>query len=323
MTPRQRVQAVIEHRTPDRMPVYGWLRANLEEPIAEAFGSLAAFEDRYEFDLHHAFSWAWQYAKEDLQAIREDHDGEVPPDKLLELTPHDPDDEVIYRPVREQLEHHQQQRGRFVYVQTPGIFECLNAPFGIENHLMYLALYPDRLKEVYARQAEWNRRYALNCIDLGVDMIHVSDDWGAQRGLMFSPQTWRELIAPYHKVTADAVKQAGCYLSLHSDGNVSDVIDDVIELGFDVVHPWQESAGMSLEWFRQQYRDRLTVLGGLDVQTTVGFDDYGKLEAQIRRVIEMFRDGGLIFCTTHFIQDHCTMDELVFAFDLIHKLVRQ
>jgi uroporphyrinogen decarboxylase len=37
----------------------------------------------------------------------------------------------------------------------------------------------------------------------------------------------------------------------------------------------------------------------------------------------MFRDGGLLYCTTHFIQDHCSIDELVFAYDLIHETVRR
>lgn len=55
MLARERVKAVIEHRKPDRIPIYGWLFANLEKQITEAFGSLAAFEDRYEFDYAHLF----------------------------------------------------------------------------------------------------------------------------------------------------------------------------------------------------------------------------------------------------------------------------
>jgi len=225
MLPRERVIEVLEHRRPDRMPVYAWVRANAN-----------------------------------------------------------------------------------------------NGPFGIENHLMYLALYEDDLHRVYQRQAEWNRRYAMNCLDLGVDMIHVSDDWGAQNGLMFSPDTWQRMIRPYHKITCDAVKQRGAYLSLHCDGNFRAVLDGVIELGYDVVHPFQESAGMDLTEFRDRYRDRLTVMGGLCIQTTLGFGKRAFLEQEIRRVMGMFRDGGMLFCTSHFVQDHCSMDELTFAFDLVRDL---
>lgn len=314
---------VIEHRRPDRVPIYGWVRANLEEQISEAFGSVEAFEDHYEFDFAHLFGRPWQYTKEDLAGLREKGGGEVLPGDLLDLPVHDPDDASIYEPIRKGIAHHKEERGRFVYVQTPGIFECLNGTFGIENHMMYLLLYPDELKAVYERQAGWNRTFAMNCIDLGVDMVHVSDDWGTQRGLMFRPETWREMIRPYHKITADAVKRRGVYLGLHCDGDFRQVVDGVLGLGYDVVHPWQESAGMPLEEFRRGYRDRLTVMGGLDVQATIGFGDFERLEREIERVLRMFADGGLLFCTTHFVQDHCSIEELRFAFDTVYRLTRE
>ena len=208
-------------------------------------------------------------------------------------------------------------------MQTPGIFEALNGVFGIERHLMYLLMYPEELHEVYRRQAQWNRGFAMNCLDLGIDMVHVSDDWGAQHGLMFSNDMWWSMIYPYHRVTAEAVKKRGAFLSLHSDGNVNAVIDGIIELGYDVVHPWQESAGMSLAEQKAKYGDRFVVMGGLDIQTTLGFGRLDVLEADIERVLRLFRDGGLLYCTTHFVQDHCTMEELTFAFDTVYRLVRE
>jgi uroporphyrinogen decarboxylase len=321
MLPRERVIDVIEFRKPDRIPVYSWVRSNLTEPISEKFGSIEDFEDQYAFDFAHLFGGPTPYPSEDLKALRE-QSGAIEPLALLDVKLSDPDDEDRYQKIRDAVQHHKEQRGRFVYVQTPGIFECLNGPFGIENHLMYLALYEDDLREVYRRQAEWNRAFAENCLDLGVDMIHISDDWGAQTALMFSPETWWSLIYPFHKITCDAVKSRGGYLSLHSDGNIRQILDGVVGLGFDVVHPWQESAGMDLGEYRSKYADKFVVMGGLDVQTTIGFGDYERLQGEIERVLTMFKGGGLLYCTTHFIQDHCTIEELVFAYDLIHKLVR-
>ena len=322
MISRERVACVIDHRRPDRIPIYGWVRINLEEQITAAFGSVEAFEDRYEFDLAHLFGGPAPYDAEVLAQLRRSLGGPIDPAALLDVPLLDPDNEAAYDTLRDQIRHHQQERGRFVYVQTPGIFECLNGPFGIENHLMYLALYPDELHQVYRRQAEWNRQFALNCIDLGVDMVHISDDWGAQNGLMFSPASWRELIHPYHNITCEAVKKTGTYLSLHSDGNINDVIDGILDLGFDVVHPWQESAGMSLTHFKENYADRFTVMGGLDVQTSIGFGDLDRLRADIERVMRLFADGGLLFCTTHFVQEHCSIEELTFAFDTAYELCR-
>jgi uroporphyrinogen decarboxylase len=133
---------------------------------------------------------------------------------------------------------------------------------------------------------------------------------------------WDRLIRPYHKIVCDAVKDRGAYLSLHSDGNVSQILDGIVDLGYDVLHPFQESAGMSFDSYMRDYKGRFTIMGGLDVQTTIGFGNYEKLEREITRVIEMFKDGNMLFCTSHFVQDHCTIDELVFAYDLVFELVR-
>ena len=190
--------------------------------------------------------------------------------------------------MKQAIDHHKTQRGRFVYVQTPGIFERLNGPFGIENHLMY--------------------------------MIHVSDDWGAQVGLMFSPATWKSIIFPYHKVTCDAVKKAGGYMSLHSDGNVMSVLDGIVELGYDVVHPYQVSAGMDYNAYFETYQDKFSIMGGIDIQTTLGFGRMDQLKEEIEMVIDRFSDRGLLLCNTHFVQNHCSIEAL--TYDLIYKLIR-
>ncbi len=323
MLSRERVIAVINHQKPDRMPIYGWVRANMERQISEKFGSVEAFEDKYEFDFAHLFGGPGPYPNGVISELHKDGGGEIEPGSLLDVPLLDPNNMDDYKNIADAIRHHKTERGRFVYVQTPGIFECLNGVFGIENHLAYLLLFEDELHEVYRRQAEWNKAFAMNCIDLGVDMVHVSDDWGQQHGLLFSPEVWWRMIYPYHKITTSAVKARDTFVSLHCDGNLNSVVDGVIDLGYDVVHPWQESAGMSLQMFKDRYMDKFSVMGGLDIQTTLGFGKLDVLKSEIERVIGMFKDGGLLFCTTHYVQNHCTIEELTYAYDLVYDLVRR
>lgn len=322
MNSRERVIAVIEGNVPDRIPLYAWVKANLEEQISAAFGSVGAFEDRYEFDFAHLFAGYSAYPQQAIKSMREANNGTITPGDLLDIQLTDPNLDTAYDSLRADIGHHKTQRGRFVYVQTPGIFECLNSPFGIENHLMYLALYESELHEVYQRQAKWNRQFAMNCLDIGIDMVHVSDDWGAQTGLMFSPEMWQKMIYPYHKITCDAVRERGAYLSLHSDGNVTQVLDGIVELGYNVLHPYQISAGMDYNLYFKEYADKFTIMGGIDIQTTLGFGDFDRLEKEITNVVNTFKNRGLLLCTSHFVQDHCSIEELTFAFDLIYDLIR-
>ncbi len=322
MDSTERVRRTILGLPTDRQPIYGWVSANLTNELNEAYGSVAAFEDKYEFDMSHVFGGPGSFKGGVFDRLRAENE-EMTPDLLVDedfFT--DPDILEQYRNIRDAMAFHK-ERGRFCYVQTPGFFEQFNGVFGIENQLLYLAMYPDELDELYRRQAEWTVKFAGHCIDLGIDMVHISDDWGAQNDLMFSPKLWWEIIYPHMKRVVDYVHSRGCLCSLHSDGCVAKVTDGIGKLGLDCVHPWQESAGMSYDLYLQNYRDKFAILGGICIQTKLGLVGRDELEADIRRVFGLLRGKRWICCTTHFVQNHCSIGDLAFAYDLIYKLARE
>ncbi len=322
MNANQRVHNCILGKKTDRQPIYGWVSENLSREISEVFGSVSAFEDRYEFDAAHIFGGPWSFDGDTFDRIRAKHE-ELTPDVLLDYDLFtSPDKLSDYDDIARSIEHHK-KRDRFCYVQTPGFFEHFNTVFGIEDQLLYLALYPEELGELYKRQAEWTLRFAEHCIDLGADMIHLSDDWGSQKDMLFSPKTWKELIAPNVKTVADFVHGKNRFVSLHSDGCIAKVTDGIAGLGLDVLHPWQENAGMPLSMYLDKYADRFGLMGGICVQSALGIMNREDLEKEIRRVFGLLKGKRWICCTSHFVQKHCTMDDLIFAYDLIYKLARE
>lgn len=322
MNSTERVRNAMIGQPIDRQPIYGWVSANLSNEIAAAYGSVEAFEDHYEFDMAHLFGGPCAFRWDVVARLRAAND-ELTPDLLLDediFT--SPEHLADYEGIRHALRHHK-ERGRFCYIQTPGFFEHFNDVFGIENHLLYLAMYPDELGELYRRQAEWTVRFADHCIDLGVDMIHISDDWGAQKDLLFSPRLWEELIYPQMKRVVDHVHARGVLCSLHSDGCITKVTDGIERLGLDCIHPWQESAGMSYDLYLEKYADRFAILGGVCVQSAIGILPRNELESEIRRVFGKLKGKRWICCTTHFVQNHCSIEDLTFAYDLIYRLARE
>ncbi len=317
MTSKELVINTMKGSNPGRTPLYGWVRENLSEPISERFGSVENFEDYYRFDLAHIFGGPGLWGDE-FKRVR-DSGVEITPEVLLDVPMNDPDNIDNYRSVVNALRHHH-DRERFCYMQTNGIFEAMNGAFGIENHLLYMALYPDELFEVYKRLAGWNIRAAEHFSELGVDGIHVSDDWGAQNSLLFSRRMFDDMILPCHKRMVEAYKKHGVLVSLHSDGCVAPVLDLIPEMGYDFIHPWQENAGMPYSLYLDNYSDKFGILGGVCVQSTLGFGDLVRLESEIRRVFALLKGKRWACCTTHFVQNHCSIDELVFAFDLMRKL---
>ena len=323
MNSTERVRAVIAGKSYDRQPIYGWVAGNLGAEITQHWGSVEAMEDKYEFDIAHLFGGPYCFDEAVINTAAPIRTDELTPDLLVDLPIFgNPNNIADYEGFRLGLAHHK-ARNRFCYAQTPGFFENFNGIFGIENHLMWLAEYPDELNELYRRMSDWTVQFVDHVVDLGVDMIHISDDWGAQKDLMFNPTLWREIIYPHMKKVVDHVHERGAFCSLHSDGCVMKVADGLVDLGLDVVHPWQERANMSYDTYLEKYSDKFAILGGVCVQFALGLMGREELEAEIRRVFGKLRGKRWIACTTHFVQHHCSMDDLEFCYDLMYKLARE
>ncbi|MBQ1955193.1 MAG: hypothetical protein II350_05590 [Clostridia bacterium] len=324
MNSTERVIRTLRGEETDRQPIYGWVKENLSKEISEIFGSVENFEDRYEFDAAMIFGCPWSFSGPVFDRIKAENE-ELTPDILVdEAIFTDPCDPALYKSLEENIAHHK-KRGRFCYVHTPGFFEHVNCVFGIQNHLRYMAMYPDELAELYARQAEWTMKMSkmLVDLDLGADMTLFSDDWGAQNNLMFSPTMWKEMIYPNMKKVVDNSHSLGLLTGLHSDGCILSVADGIAELGIDMVHPWQENAGMGYDIYLAKYADKFGIHGGICVQSAIGILPREELEAEIRRVFSVLRGKRWVCNTSHYVQNHCTMEDLIFAFDLIYKLARE
>ncbi len=322
MNSTERVRSTILGKETNRQPVYGWVKENLSDKITEHFGSVSAFEDRFEFDAAHIFGGPWSFDGDTFDRIRSEHE-ELTPDVLLDYDIFTvPDDENDFEEVKREIAHHK-ERERFCYMQTPGLFEHFNTVFGIEDHLLYTALYPEELKELYRRQAQWTMRFADKCISLGADMIHLSDDWGSQKDMLFSPLFWNDAIYPNMKAIVEHIHSGGVFASLHSDGCIRKVLDGVRDIDFDVLHPWQENAGMPLELYLDNYSNDFAIMGGICVQSALGIMKRDELEKEIRRVFSLLKGKRWICCTSHFVQKHCSIEDLIFAYELIYKLSRE
>lgn len=328
MTPRERVLTALQFREPDRVPLYLWVfgQPGVIDDIRAKYGTFEAFCDALDLDMTQAFP-AKGFLKRGAVpnspgSVYEAAYGWVHTlDAALDAEFTDPDDAEIYTTIRAEIEHHKEQRGRAVFVQTPGVFEAANGVIGQEQNLMELALRPELCRQLYERIARWSARYAENCLQLGADVIHISDDWGMNNALMFRAQVWWEVIYPAEKVICDAVKRAGGWLSLHSDGYITPVLDGVVELGFRVAHPVQESAGMEPVQVKRDYYGRLGLYGGLDVRTMLGRGlPREQLGDEIRRVIRALKPGGgYIFCTSHMVQPGTPIEEVEFAYQVARE----
>ena len=160
-----------------------------------------------------------------------------------------------------------------------------------------------------------------SCIDAGVDIITLSDDWGSNKNMLFSPRMWRRMIAPYAGRVVKRARDRGVPVNLHSDGYILNIMDDLIEMGFSMMHPVQESAGMDPREIKTTYGDKLVVYGSLDVVDGLYGREGQALDEYITQRFEIYAPGGgFIFNTGHFVQPDIPPQRLIRAYTLANEL---
>ncbi len=310
MLGRERAFAALNHKESDRVPRYIWMfRDDVQAKVRERYGSLEAFYDMLDIDVFQAFPSKGMLPR-GAQSI----------DDAIEMEFVDPNDEAIYASIKRDVAYHKEQKGRAIFCQTPGVFESTNGILGIQNSLLQLGLQPAKCKLLYEKIAKWAAVYACNALDVGVDVVHISDDWGQNNRLMMSPEQWWELVYPTERITVGAARKHGGYVSLHCDGYFYNVLDGLVQMGVQCVHPVQQSAGMDIHKFKAEYGDKLTLYGGLDIRHTLPRGTLEELADEVRDIMRTLKPGGgFIFCTAHTVQPDTTLDRVEFVYRIVDE----
>ena len=109
---------------------------------------------------------------------------------------------------------------------------------------------------------------------------------------MMKPDHFRELLKPYYRRVGDACRDARMHFWLHSCGNNTEVLDDLIEIGLSVFHPVQKHT-MDEAAVARRFGDRLTFLVGFDVQHILQECPPDEVRGEVRHLIDTFdRPGG-------------------------------
>jgi uroporphyrinogen decarboxylase len=114
------------------------------------------------------------------------------------------------------------------------------------------------------------------------------------------------MLQPYHRRLAGVVHELApeARVMFHSDGAVFDVLPDLIDAGIDVLEAVQtDAAGMDPHRLKQTFGSRIGFHGGISVQALLPRADAETVEAECRRLVDVFgRGGGYVAAPSHAIQ---------------------
>jgi uroporphyrinogen decarboxylase len=308
-SPRELVKRTLDFQAPHRLPrqiwVLPWARAR--HPL-----ELAAIEDAFPQDITTVpvpcsepapgggnayeagiFVDAWGCEFENLQA------GTIGQVKNPQL--HDWTEADKVRFPRERLAVDEEEvrafcagTDRYVLAGTcPRPFERLQFLRGSEN--LYLDLnrppaellsFMERLHAFYVEELTlWART--------DVDALVFMDDWGSQRSLLVAPELWRELFRPMYAEYVSIAHAHGKHVFMHSDGWITEIIPDLIDIGLDALN--SQVFCMGVEELGRRFAGELTFWGELDRQQLLPRATTQEIADAARSMRAAFhRSGGFI-----------------------------
>jgi len=185
-------------------------------------------------------------------------------------------------PVLPLLERHGPTKYVFGIIHL-ALFERLHALRGMDATFTDLV---DHRAEI-ERLLDALEAYLSNLIgcwaDIGADALFFTDDFGSQTSLMMSPRMWRQVFKPRYRALVAATHDAGMEFILHSCGCVTSILEDLVELGVDVLDPIQPGA-MDFDEVAAIAGGALAFSGGIDVQHLLVSSSPTEVKDGIRRV---------------------------------------
>jgi len=209
----------------------------------------------------------------------------------------------------------------FSIPSTGALMECTWEGFGIETFSRILR-NDKQIKRVFDDRGSFTLEIVKILAENDAQMILLYDDFGFKNGLFMRPSLYRRYIFPWLKKICDAAHKQDCKILLHSDGDLLEIFNDIVNCGVDAINPIESTtANKDYDIFElnKKYGDKITFIGNLSpVMLAIGeifeIEDYAK-----KLIRELAPGGGYIFSSGHSINPAVTLDR----FEAMHNIKRK
>ncbi|MEW6179008.1 MAG: uroporphyrinogen decarboxylase family protein [Chloroflexota bacterium] len=235
----------------------------------------------------------------------------------------DPRDPLWMEGVARRAEELRTQTPFFVVMRmiaSHGPFQTACDLRGTENFLTDLIDHPDFAQTLLDRITNLLTGLLDAAMRAGgrwFDMIELpGDDYAGNSGLILSPAMFRRFIKPCLRRMIDTIRshKPEIKIMLHSDGAISRLIPDFIELGVDVLHPLEPLPANDLPQIKQQFGDRITFLGGIDISHAMPGSQQDVIEEVKLRLRQLGEGGGYILAPANHLQADIPPENVVTLF---------
>ncbi len=206
-------------------------------------------------------------------------------------------------------------------VASHGPFQTACDLRGTENFLMDMGLYPEFAEELLTRIGDFQLGLFRQAMETGGDYFDLiefpGDDYASNVGTIISPLMFRKFIKPVLVRFVETIRgyKPGIKIMFHSDGMITSLLDDLIEIGVDVIHPLEPLSGMDFIAIKQRYGQRVTFLGAIDISHALPGKKADVIKEVQTRISELAPGGGYILAPSNHIQADVPVENVVTLYE--------
>jgi len=195
---------------------------------------------------------------------------------------------------------------------------------GINNLLYDFSDNQANLQKIMDAWIEYYKVLAQRVKAAGADGVYGGEDLGTQKSLFMSPDTYRKLFKPYHKKLAKILHDNDLHFWMHTCGNITEIMNDIIDAGIDVLHPIQPGA-MNAEKTVAEYSGKITFYVGMDIQNLIPFGSPEEVAAGITERAEQFYNpkGGVVYGTANVIVSGTPLENIQAYIESLYKFCEE
>ncbi|MEM4610754.1 MAG: uroporphyrinogen decarboxylase family protein, partial [Thermoproteota archaeon] len=135
--------------------------------------------------------------------------------------------------------------------------------------------------------------------------------------MLVSPTQWRRFLKPRYVRLAEVIHKGEAFFHFHSDGWIEPIVQDLVEIGVDVLEPLQPES-MNIAKIKEKYGEKLSFEGGIGVQT-LPFKNRAEIEHEVKEAVRILGPTGYTLRPSHTILRNTPIENILTLYEAANK----
>jgi uroporphyrinogen-III decarboxylase len=208
-----------------------------------------------------------------------------------------------------------------------GLYGCISQTLyefviGMNDFMMMAYEERELVEQMLEESTQHFVKTTQALVDGGADFIWPADDVAFKTGLFLPPKLMKEIWVPRMARIFEPAVNAGIPVMFHSDGNVDDIVEDLIEMGLDCLNP-MDPYGVDYTDYKKRYGDRLCLSGNVDIEFPLSKGTPEDVDADVKKHMEVLKPGyGYVATVSHSVVNYIPHENVITYLNAIHKYGR-